>query len=165
MSLAIVSISASVSAGGNFVLGGDQTSSGSASFINAEKITITSAGDDSGRTFTITGTDKNGTSITDQVTGANAGAATSLKYFKTVTQISVDSGGNTAGAVTAGVINKEVKIPLILWDERLSTVAAEKALLQADITRKRRSEVIDHVAASYILQGALDRMSHNKSVK
>ena len=46
------------------------------------------------------------------------------------------------------------------WDERLSTVAAEKALLEADTTRKRRAEVIDHVAAGYILQGALDRMRH-----
>ena len=48
--------------------------------------------------------------------------------------------------------------PLAFWDERLSTVAAERALLEADTTRKRRGEVIDHVAASYILQGALDRM-------
>ena len=54
--------------------------------------------------------------------------------------------------------------PIAFWDERLSTVAAEKALLEADINRKRRSEVIDHVAASYILQGALDRMSHYKTV-
>lgn len=46
------------------------------------------------------------------------------------------------------------------WDERLSTVAAERALLEADTTRKRRAEVIDHVAASYILQGALDRLRH-----
>ena len=51
--------------------------------------------------------------------------------------------------------------PISYWDESLSTVAAEKALLEADINRKRRSEVIDHVAASYILQGALDRLSHN----
>lgn len=49
-------------------------------------------------------------------------------------------------------------LPIGFWDERLSTVAAEKALLEADTTRKRRSEVIDHVAAGYILQGALDRM-------
>ena len=48
--------------------------------------------------------------------------------------------------------------PITFWDERLSTVAAEKALLEADTTRKRRAEVIDHVAASYILQGALDRL-------
>lgn len=50
--------------------------------------------------------------------------------------------------------------PITFWDERLSTVAAEKALLEADTTRKRRAEVIDHVAAAYILQGALDRMRH-----
>ena len=49
-------------------------------------------------------------------------------------------------------------LPMTFWDERLSTVAAERALLEADTSRKRRAEVIDHVAASYILQGALDRM-------
>lgn len=50
--------------------------------------------------------------------------------------------------------------PISFWDERLSTVAAERALLEADTSRKRRAEVIDHVAASYILQGVLDRMRH-----
>ncbi len=51
-------------------------------------------------------------------------------------------------------------LPIGFWDERLSTVAAERALLEADTSRKRRAEVIDHVAASFILQGALDRLSH-----
>lgn len=51
-------------------------------------------------------------------------------------------------------------LPLTYWDERLSTVAAERALIEADLTRKRRSEVIDAVAAAYILQGALDRLRH-----
>lgn len=51
-------------------------------------------------------------------------------------------------------------LPISFWDERLSTVAAERALLEADATRKRRSEVIDHVAAGFILQGALDRIRH-----
>ena len=49
-------------------------------------------------------------------------------------------------------------LPLSFWDERLSTVAAERALLEADASRRRRAEVIDHVAAGYILQGLLDRM-------
>jgi putative Holliday junction resolvase len=49
-------------------------------------------------------------------------------------------------------------LPIGYWDERLSTVAAERALLEADTSRKRRAEVIDHVAASYILQGVLDRL-------
>lgn len=51
-------------------------------------------------------------------------------------------------------------LPIGFWDERLSTVAAERALLEADTSRRRRAEVIDHVAASYILQGALDRLRH-----
>jgi len=55
--------------------------------------------------------------------------------------------------------------PITFWDERLSTVAAEKALLEADTTRKRRAEVIDHVAASYILQGLLDRLAVMKRPK
>jgi putative Holliday junction resolvase len=50
------------------------------------------------------------------------------------------------------------ELPIGYWDERLSTVAAERALLEADTSRKRRAEVIDHVAASYILQGVLDRL-------
>ena len=50
--------------------------------------------------------------------------------------------------------------PIGFWDERLSTVAAERALLEADTSRKRRAEVIDHVAASYILQGVPDRIRH-----
>ena len=53
-------------------------------------------------------------------------------------------------------------LPIGYWDERLSTVAAERALLEADTSRKRRGEVIDHVAAGFILQGVLDRLSYLK---
>ncbi|SLN15034.1 Holliday junction resolvase RuvX [Ruegeria meonggei] len=55
-------------------------------------------------------------------------------------------------------LSRLTEVPIGFWDERLSTVAAEKALLEADTTRKRRGQVIDHVAAGYILQGALDRL-------
>ena len=55
-------------------------------------------------------------------------------------------------------------LPIGYWDERLSTVAAERALLEADTSRKRRAEVIDHVAAGYMLQGALDRARHIRAV-
>ena len=51
-------------------------------------------------------------------------------------------------------------LPVTYWDERLSTVAAERALLEADTSRAKRAVVIDHVAAGYILQGALDRLAH-----
>ena len=56
-------------------------------------------------------------------------------------------------------LERLIALPMTFWDERLSTVAAERALLEADTTRKRRAEVIDHVAAGYILQGALDRLA------
>lgn len=49
-------------------------------------------------------------------------------------------------------------LPLVFWDERLSTQAAERTLLEADASRKRRSEVIDKMAAAFILQGCLDRL-------
>lgn len=55
--------------------------------------------------------------------------------------------------------HKLTPLPITFWDERLSTVAAERALLEADTSRKRRAEVIDHVAAGYILQGVLDRLA------
>jgi putative Holliday junction resolvase len=53
-------------------------------------------------------------------------------------------------------LNKQNAIPVITWDERLSTVAAEKVLLEADMSRKKRKRVIDKVAAMLILQGYLD---------
>jgi putative holliday junction resolvase len=60
-------------------------------------------------------------------------------------------------------LSRLTDLPIGFWDERLSTVAAERALIEADTSRKRRSEVIDHVAAGYILQGLLDRLAHIRS--
>ncbi len=57
-------------------------------------------------------------------------------------------------------LSQLTELPICFWDERLSTVAAERALIEADTSRKRRAEVIDHVAAAYILQGALNRLAH-----
>ena len=54
-------------------------------------------------------------------------------------------------------------LPIGFWDERLSTVAAERTLIEADLSRKRRKQVIDAVAAAYILQGALDRLRHMRA--
>jgi putative holliday junction resolvase len=57
-------------------------------------------------------------------------------------------------------LEKLTPLPITFWDERLSTVAAERAMLEADMSRKRRAERIDNIAASYILQGMLDRLRH-----
>ncbi|SLN55473.1 Holliday junction resolvase RuvX [Roseisalinus antarcticus] len=55
-------------------------------------------------------------------------------------------------------LSRLTDLPIGYWDERLSTVAAERALLESDTSRKRRAEIIDQVAASVILQGLLDRL-------
>lgn len=49
-------------------------------------------------------------------------------------------------------------LPIVLWDERLSTAAVTRTLLDADSSRRRRAEVVDKMAAAYILQGLLDRL-------
>jgi putative pre-16S rRNA nuclease len=51
-------------------------------------------------------------------------------------------------------------LPLAFWDERLSTVAVERGMIEADLSRARRAEIVDRAAAAYILQGFLDRMAH-----
>jgi putative Holliday junction resolvase len=58
----------------------------------------------------------------------------------------------------ARALGEAFPLPLLLWDERLTTVAAERALLEADTSRARRAEKIDMVAAALILRGALERM-------
>ena len=56
-------------------------------------------------------------------------------------------------------MSDKTDIPFVFWDERLSTVAAERTLIEMDVSRKKRAERIDSAAASFILQGALDRLS------
>lgn len=54
---------------------------------------------------------------------------------------------------------RPVGIPILLWDERWSTQAVTRDLIAADVSRKRRSEVVDQMAAAYILQGAIDGLA------
>jgi putative Holliday junction resolvase len=53
-----------------------------------------------------------------------------------------------------------IDIPIVFWDERLSTSAVTRTLIEADVRRDKRAEVVDKLAASYILQGALERLRH-----
>ncbi len=59
-------------------------------------------------------------------------------------------------------LTQQITLPLIYWDERLTTVAAERSLLEADVSRKKRREVIDQVAATLILQGWLDAQTPSR---
>lgn len=70
------------------------------------------------------------------------------------------SEGPRVQATRAFVRNMDrmTTLPFVYWDERLSTVAAERALLGMDVSRAKRSERIDSAAAAFILQGALDRL-------
>jgi putative Holliday junction resolvase len=72
------------------------------------------------------------------------------------------SEGPRAQATRAFARNlaKLTALPIALWDERLSTAAVERVLIEADASRRKRKAVIDQHAAAYILQGALDRLSH-----
>lgn len=60
------------------------------------------------------------------------------------------------------LINEITGIKVELWDERLTTVAAHKAMIEADLSRNKRKKIVDKVAATYILQGYLDRISSSK---
>lgn len=55
-------------------------------------------------------------------------------------------------------LSRLVEIPIAFWDERLSTSAVTRTLIEADVRRDKRAEVVDKLAASYILQGALERL-------
>lgn len=61
----------------------------------------------------------------------------------------------------AANLQGRLDIPIAFWDERLSTAAVTRTLLEADMSRKRRAEVVDKMAAAYILQGALDALARS----
>ena len=60
------------------------------------------------------------------------------------------------------LIKEETGLEIEFWDERLTTVAAHKAMLEADLSREKRSKIVDKIAAVYILQGYLDNKNSKK---
>jgi putative Holliday junction resolvase len=72
------------------------------------------------------------------------------------------SGGDTPRTQSVRAFARNILVlrdlPALLWDERLSTAAVTREMIAADMTRKRRAEIVDKVAAAYILQGCLDAM-------
>ena len=75
------------------------------------------------------------------------------------------SSGPAAQSARAFARNLIAKrdVPLLMWDERLSTAAVTRTLLEGDATRKRRGEVVDKMAAAYMLQGAIDAMQERRA--
>jgi len=74
------------------------------------------------------------------------------------------SSGPSAQSARAFARNILAKrdVPLVLWDERLSTAAVTRTLIEGDASRRRRGEVVDKMAAAYMLQGALDAMQERR---
>lgn len=64
--------------------------------------------------------------------------------------------------IFAQALAQALELPVVLWDERWSTLAASRTLLKADLSRKKQRRVIDQVAAGYILQGVLDALNRGK---
>lgn len=75
------------------------------------------------------------------------------------------SEGPRAQATRAFARNlaQKIEVPIVFWDERLSTAAVTRTLIEADRSRKRRGELVDKMAAAFILQGALDRLANLKA--
>lgn len=75
------------------------------------------------------------------------------------------SSGPAAQSARAFARNMLAKrdVPLLLWDERLSTAAVTRTLLEGDASRRRRGEVVDKMASAYMLQGALDAMKEREA--
>jgi putative Holliday junction resolvase len=75
------------------------------------------------------------------------------------------SEGPRAQSVRAFAHNllKKLDLPLAFWDERLSTAAVERGMIEADLSRARRAELVDKAAAAYILQGLLDHLRHRRA--
>jgi len=59
----------------------------------------------------------------------------------------------------ASELEKHIALPILLWDERMSTLAVTRTMLEADLSRQRRGELVDKLAAAYMLQGCLDALA------
>lgn len=90
----------SVGSATNLTINGALASGGAVTFDQPRNVTILSAGNDSGITFTVTGTDETASAVTETITGANTGTATGTTYFATISQIA--SSGAAAGNVSVG---------------------------------------------------------------
>ncbi len=131
-----VCVSASITAAAGGTIGGALASGGVAVFDVPRNVVVTSAGDETGTVFTITGTDEYGNVLVEDITGANAGAAAGKKAFKTVTAVDVD--GDSTSTVTVGsgdVLGLPVMLPetKLVLAELQDGVAATAGTLVAGV--------------------------------
>jgi len=113
---------------GSLTLDGVLVAGGLATLDYARQISVTSAGNDSGITFTVTGTDYNDKALAETITGGNVAAVETTGYFKTVTDIA--GSGATASTVTAGTVD-EASSQIVPLNGDYSSTAA---VLAVDVT-------------------------------
>lgn len=93
-----------------------------------------------------------------------------LKVEKVVAGLPRNMDGTSGPAAAmvvefTGLLAEQANVPVTLWDERLTTVSAQKVLIEADLSRKKRKKVVDQLAAVLILQGYLNWLASSKSPK
>lgn len=148
-----VSVSAAITAAAGATIGGAFASGGVATFDKPRNVVITSAGNDSTKVFTVTGTDVYGNTMVENITGANAGAASGKKAFKTITSVDVDV--DTAGAVTIGngdVLGLPVFLPktgLVLKELQDGAAATAGTLVAGALTAGGATATSGDVRGTY----------------
>lgn len=120
-----ITVAETLGGAGNFAITGALASSGSVTFDYARQLLQTAAGNETARTFTITGTDRDGRAQVVTMAGVNATTAETTTYWKTVTQIASD--GATAGNVSFGTVDEVTSqtIPLNHYAAEAATVAVD----------------------------------------
>ncbi|MDB9998769.1 flagellar filament capping protein FliD [Alphaproteobacteria bacterium] len=150
---ASVTATETLSGSGNFTLDGNQASGGSVTGLNSF-LTISSSNNNSSRTFTITGTDIDGSSLTETITGVNNNTVTSTNIFKTVTQISSNGAASAinVGSVAAYVdtAGKRPSIVSASGDESGKTFT----VVGTDLSGNAQTEVITGPAANATVLGS-----------
>ena len=131
-----ISTAAAVGNNASLVIGGALASGGAVTFDEPRNITILSAADDSGISFTATGTDETGSAVTESITGADTGTATGSTFFTTISSIA--AVGNPAGNVSAGS-GTSIAAPIFRGRMRLRGLYAVNTATAGTITFRQGS--------------------------
>ena len=131
-----ISTAAAVGNNANLVIGGALASGGAVTFDEPRNVTILSAADDSGISFTVTGTDETGSAVTESITGVDSDTATGSTFFTTLSAIA--AVGNPAGNVSAGS-GTSIATPMFRGRMRLRGLYAVNTATAGTITFREGS--------------------------
>ena len=151
-----ISKAATVSSGAKLNIDGDFKVGNKAVFSSPQKVIITSVADETARTFTVVGTDKDGnTGVQDEIKGVDTGVATGKVDYRSIDSITLDSGGNTAGKVAAGVAS------LLEGDTDTDTNSFTYKITAADVSSGKTLTVTPSSADLIVEMGGTSNTSHD----